>query len=270
MAASQQSLKDAMSSYFATTDDMQELQKAIQTSDITDVEDGYLIPIEYDAEILSLIYKKAPFLGRLIATNRSKPTNSALVGYRNKTSGPTSSFATETGEIPAGTDSKWTSGSAKMKTIITPLEITDMAMKGGSNVVDVYQDELADGMVDQAWTKNKQIIQGTTTIGGVADIGFAGLDSLITTNVFHKSSYSITKNDLRTACYAIANLGGTPTCILTRGEVSSQLEDELYPNVRYPAQTEMVPGYNVTAFRTPQGTDIPIITDLRYPSGRRS
>jgi hypothetical protein len=250
-----ESLKDAMDTYFANNEMIQELQKATVITTV-DGSAGDLVPIEYDAEILSMLVKKAPFLSRLQSIGKVKDVTTSTVAYRRKESGGTTDFIAETDTMPAVLSSVWQSYTAAMKVLVTPISISDLAQKGTQQVLDLYTTEINDALLDQACKKDDQIVSGAA-----GSYGFAGLPEVVSTNKTDMSGAAISKDNLRTACQTILNAGGTPTAIVTTGEVAAHLEDELYPGVRYVNQTEMVTGYNVTAFRAPNGTDIPIIVD---------
>jgi hypothetical protein len=253
-----QTLRQAMDSYFASSAQVEELQKAITTADGSA---GDLQPIEYDAEILSMLVKKAPFMARLRAINQVTPARSSIVAYRRKETGGATSFIGETDNIPGTTDSTWQAYTALMKTIVTPIEISDLAQLGAQDVTDIYAQEIADGMIDHAYMAGRQIIQGTAGANA-----WDGLTNIITTNTTNMNAQTVSRTDLRTACNTILRAGGTPTAILTTPEVSAELEDELYPGIRDVNVTELVTGINVTAFRAPNGQDIPIVVDYSVPN----
>jgi hypothetical protein len=254
-----ESIKEAMDTYFASQTEFKELQKAITTGSGSA---QALQPIEYDADILSMLVKKAPFAARLRAIGQVKPATSSIQAYRRKETGGATGFIGEVDSIPGTTDSTWASYTDYMKVMVTPIEISDLAQLGAQDVTDIYAQEISDGMIDQEFTKGKQIIQGAAGANA-----WDGLTNIIETNTENfNGTGTLSRTDLRTACNAILRKGGTPTAILTTPEVSAQLEDELYPGIRNVNVVEMTTGINVTAFRAPNGQDIPIIVDYSVPN----
>lgn len=264
-----QSIKEAMDTYFASQSEFRELQKAITTGSGSA---QALQPIEYDAEIISMLVKKAPFAARLRAIGQVKPATSSIQAYRRKETGGVTSFIGEVDALPASVDSTWAAYTDYMKVLATPIEISDLAQLGAQDVTDIYAQEITDGMIDQEFTKGKAIIQGNVNDSNSSDNwsgadGWNGISNIIETNTENfNGTGTLSRTDLRTACNAILRKGGTPTAILTTPEVSAQLEDELYPGIRNVNVVEMTTGINVTAFRAPNGQDIPIIVDYSVPN----
>jgi hypothetical protein len=253
-----QTLKDAMTSYFASKEEMAELQKAITTADGSA---GDLQPIEYDAELLNLLVLKSPLFARLKAIGKVKPSRSSINGWREKATGGVSEWIAETDDTNVNTSSTYESHTSTQKVLIHPIEISDLAQLGGQDVLDVMRQEIQDAMLDIAWRIDYSLINNVdaaTTWGGLAH--------LVATNTHDLTGDALSKDDLRSMCNTVIAAGGTPTAILTGPDVAGQLEDELYPGVRNVNQVEMVTGYNVTAFRAPNGTDIPIIVDTNVPN----
>jgi Family of unknown function (DUF5309) len=257
-----ESMREAMQSYFATQDQLQELEKAITTDPASA---GTMVPVEYDADLINLVVKRSPFLSRLMSSGRVTGARSKTVGFRRKKTGGASSFISETAGIPATTDSTYEDDTKDMTTVVFPLEISDMAQMGTQDVIDLYAQEISDGMIDLAWTTNNSIINGTG-----AGNSHNGLIDIIDTNISDLSGGALTKLKLDALATQIVDAGGSPSMILTSAKVKSQLEELLWPGIRQPPQVGMAFGYTVTSYNAPNGLSIPIIVDPIVPSAENA
>ena len=240
-----------LNSHFADKEDLIKLQKAMQT---TTTASG-AITVEYDKDLQRKVSHKAPFLSYLEANGSVSGANSAEVGYREKTKNQTSQFIGETASIPEHQASIITNKVAKMQTLVYPVEVSDMAQIG-VNELDLLADEIADGFLDIAQTKDKAILQGTEEANG-----FDGVFNSIDTHKIDMGGEKITKDAIDSLAQEIIDDGGNPTAIITTAGVGRQLNDILYPTVRNVDKVELTMGNWVTGYNGPNGITIPIIVD---------
>lgn len=249
---------------FATKDELVELQKAMQNA----VQEDYpnegdhpsaqaMIEVDYDAELQRLVNKQSPFLSYLESRGCVSPTNSVEVGYRKKLQVQNSSFIEETADIPAHDPSKHNKETAKMTTLVYPVEVSDMA-QAGINTIDLLNDEIRDGFLDIAQSKDIALLQGTKA--STKD-GFDGFLNTITTHTDDMGGSKITKDAIDILAQEIIDDGGSPDAILTTAKVGRQLNDILYPGRRIIDQVDLTLGTRVTGYHAPNGQTIPIVVD---------
>lgn len=254
-------LLDNLNTHFATNEDLEKLQKAMQT---TYTGHG-AITVEYDKELQRKVSHKAPFLAYLENSGCVGKANSAEVGYREKEKKQTSQFIAEAQDLPSHTASIITNKVAKMQTLVYPVEVSDMSQLG-VNEIDLLADEIADGFLDIAQTKDRAILQGKSTTTSSYEIpnevvGFDGLFNTITTHKTDLEGQPLTREALDSMAQEIIDDGGNPSAIVTTAGVGRQLNDLLYPTVRNVDKVELNFGYWVTGYNGPNGITIPIIVD---------
>ena len=214
-------LVEQLNSHFATNEDIIKLQKAIEGMQTTESAHG-AITVEYDKELQRRVSHKAPFLSYLENNGSVGNANSAEVGYREKTKYQTSQFIGETDAIPEHQYSVITNKVAKMQTLVYPVEVSDMAQKG-VNELDLLADEITDGFLDIAQSKDRAILQGTEEANG-----FKGVFNSIETHRISMGGSAITKDAVDALAQAIIDDGGNPTAIVTTAGVGRQLNNILY------------------------------------------
>ena len=242
-------------SHFATNDDILRLQKAIEGMQTTQSAHG-AITVEYDKELQRRVSHKAPFLAYLENNGSVGNSNSAEVGYREKTKYQTSKFIGETAPIPEHEYSIITNKVAKMQTLVYPVEVSDMAQRG-VNELDLLADEITDGFLDIAQTKDKAILQGTE-----AKNGFDGVFNSIQSHSIDMGGEALTKDAIDSLAQAIIDDGGNPSAIVTTAGVGRQLNNILYGQGKVAIdKVELNLGNWVTGYNGPNGITIPIIVD---------
>lgn len=218
--------------------------------------------IPYDTEIQKRVFKKAPFYSFCEQIGILKPTDSPIVGYRYKEQKTTSTFIDEDGEIPAHNQSLYGKEEAKMKTLVYPIKISDLVMRGDrAAAVNILEDEINDAIKDLAAAKDTALLEADGTNKKVQ-----GLFPSIKTNKFDAKGETITKDLLDDACQAAIDNGGSPSAIITTTEVGKQLNNLLYPTIRNVNTISLPLGYNVVSYVTPDQQQIPIITDPNISS----
>lgn len=267
-------LSEELRTRFASKDELAELQKAmddhIQTSventlvgDNARTDDGDLptadvmITVDYDSELQRLVYHQSPFLTYLEQHGCVTDAKTAKVGYRVKKQMTTSEFIAETEDIPRHIPSYYEDEIAKMQTLVYPIEISDLACVG-VDAIDLLEDEIRDGFLDMAQTKDKAILNGT-----VANNGFDGFLTKLANEGTHKVNMGgpIEKDTIDIMAQEIIDDGGSPSAILTTAKVGRQLNDILYPEHRIVDKVDLSLGTRVTAYNSPNGQSIPIIVD---------
>lgn len=259
-------ISEQLHSRFATKSELAELEKALSAQTAIQPDPAAtparttgsaeaMVTVDYDADLQKKVFHQSPFLTYLEQAGCVSDANSAKVGYRVKEQKTTSSFIAETGAIPAHDPSVYKDEIAKMQTIVYPIEISDLAL-AGVDAVDLLEDEIRDGFLDMAQTKDKAVLQGTSSANG-----FDGVLESIDTHKENMQGAEITKDAIDELAQDIIDDGGNPTAILTTASVGRQLNDILYPSVRTIDQVDLTLGTRVTAYHAPNGQTIPIIVD---------
>lgn len=259
-------IAEQLNTRFATKSDLLELEKALSAQTAIQPDPAAtparttgsaeaMITVDYDADLQRTVFHHSPFLTYLEQSGCVSPARTAKVGYRVKDQKTTSSFIEETGAIPAHDPSVYRDEVAKMQTLVYPIEISDLAIKG-VDAIDLLEDEIKDGFLDMAQTKDKAVLQGKSV-----DNGFDGVLESIDTHKTDMGGEPITKASIDELAQSIIDDGGNPSAILTTADVGRQLNDILYPNVRTIDQVDLTLGTRVTAYHSPNGQTIPIIVD---------
>lgn len=260
-------LAEQLQSRFATKDELAQLQKAYDEHMQTAVNQpggnmasspgtaDVMITVDYDAELQRLVHHQSPFLTYLETHGCVSDAKTAKVGYRVKQQKTTSSFIAETEDLPRHDPSLFTDEIAKMQTLVYPIEISDLAMRGVDSI-DLLNDEIRDGYLDMAQTKDKALLQGTEQKNG-----FNGVLNSITTHTDDLGGEAITKASIDELAQELIDDGGNPSAILTTAKVGRQLNDILYPEHRIVDKVDLTLGTRVIGYNAPNGQTIPILVD---------
>lgn len=247
-------INDIKSKFASYDEQLAELQKAQGPQTTTTASGGIIV--DFDDDLERLVYQTAPTYEYLKQKGVEKASKSYKVGYRKKNRATTASFISETANLPLPEESSINDVSTTMRSIVYPIEVSDMAQKG-TEAVDLLADEIQDGLLDISATKNQAILQGNSSSNANS---FDGLTKICST---HKTTLndSISLEDVDALCQEIIDDGGHPTAIITTAAIARRLKDLIYDKVRFVETVEATLGFNVTAYVTPEGSRIPIIVD---------
>lgn len=268
MATSITDIKNELKGHFAPMAEMAEIREAIKAITTDGASGGDIIQPELDPLLQNMIVKKYPFYKWLESRGFVQDTKSNKPSYLKKLTGGAGSFIQEGGSIPSTTDSTYDLLTGAMTTYVFPIEITDqMRMGSPTDVVDLLQQEIQDGLEYSIQAINAGMLTGTGS-----SYSMTGLGSLITTHNTDMAGKQITDQFiLDKACQDMMDSGGAPAALVTSANVRSQLISILYPNVQIPLvpKQELFPGlqfgYQVASYESPNG-DIPIIVDPAMPT----
>lgn len=247
-----------MKSKFGTKDEkiLKEIAKAMADIGTGSGLNGVAIP-EIDTEFAKLQVPKAPWLSYLEGAGVSTETKAWEVKYFEKDRKTTSQFIKQTDNIPEFAKSEFPEKSAEMKLIVYPIEIGDFVNQAETRI-DVAQDEIDDGLLDISANKNSTLFNGS---GSDTDKNFKGFLKQVTTNIHDVNSNPLSKKMIDEAAQSVIDSNGAVSHLVTTPQVHSLLGDLLYPGVRNVNTTEMTLGYNVMAYMTPSGIQVPIVSD---------
>ncbi len=221
-----------------------------------------VIDIVYDADLERLVTDVSPVYAYLKSVGCETSTPSPKVGYRLKERKTVASFIGEAADLPQHDPSLFTRKSAVITTIVYPIEISDIAAKD-TEVIDITQDEINDGMADISKVKDDAILQGSTKDNPNS---FDGFTTLFTSNVTDLKKAQITLEDLDALAQSMMDEGGSPSAVITSAAVGRRLKDLIFAKTIYSYASAQDLGFNAVAYVTPAGTRIPIIIDYNLNS----
>lgn len=248
---------EKLKTQFATKKEIAELTKAMATIG-TGGTAGAIMEVDIDNELEKLQFARAPFLKYLEGAGVATSTKSWKVEYKIKDRKQKASYIQQTDSIPEHDPSIFTDKSAEMSLAVYPIEIGDF-VDSAETKIDVTQDEINDGILDISTVKNNTLFNGV----GAPNKDFKGILGQITTNKDSAGDNPLTEKMVDNTAEKIEEVGGSISALVTSPKVAGQLKDILYPNVRHIDKVELTLGFRVTAYNTPSGVDVPIITDSR-------
>ena len=239
-------------SKFANTEELVNLAKAMESTSNMEA----MTVVDYDKELQRKVAHRSPFLSYCEQNNIISSADTYKVGYKVKDQKTTSSFISETASIPEHSEAEFNTQIATMKTLVYPIEISDLA-RTSVDLSDLLEEEITDGFMDIATSKDKALLQG---VGGDGALDFTGLFPGIETNV-NKINDVLSLNDIDVMAQAAIDSGGSPSAIITTPSVGRQLNNMIANRMRYLDQDEFAIGHNVTVYRAPNGARLPVIVD---------
>ncbi|MDD2644423.1 MAG: DUF5309 family protein [Methanobacteriaceae archaeon] len=239
---------------FASKEEIRQLAKAMATTSTA----NDMITVEYDPELQKKVFHKAPFLAYLEQNGLVKSAESYEVGYKVKEQKTSASFISEGADIPAHDPAGFKAEIAKMKTLVYPIEMSDL-LQAGMPDYDIFTDEVQDGFLDMSQTKDITLLQGNETSNSNEFTGFFNtIPSESTTNM---KGENISLDAIDIAAQTVIDNGGNPSAIITTASVGRQINKILSDKYRYLEKLELTFGVRATAYNAPDGNQIPIIID---------
>lgn len=245
-----------------TNAELEELSQLInqKTYQSTRNADG-VIEIDYDSDLERLTFLTSPTYGYL-RTRIESSSDSYKVGFRTKEKQTKASFIAEGANLPEHLPSIYKRVSQTMSTLVYPIEISDIAQEG-TDIVDLMQDEITDGLNDINTRKDCAILQGSVKTDPNS---FDGFTNLFKSNVTDLNKQQIMLDDVDMLAQSIIDEGGNPTAIFTTGAVARRLKDLILAKTVYNYQNTQILGFNVISYISPNGNLLPIIIDANISS----
>lgn len=246
-----------MKSTFATQKQLDEIQKAIATTDTA----SEIIPFEIDPQVVKREYSKAPTITYLEGNGIFKDTKNWKGKYKLKNRNTSSEFINQTDKLPEHDPSDFSREEWEQSIIVYPIEIGDFVQESETDF-DLMKDEINDGILDVKRTLNKTVVNGDGT-----GKDFSGIVNQIQTNTIDAANNNLTEVMLDEASLKIEENDGAITAIVTSPEVRTYLKNLLYPKYRVVDKVELPIGIRVVAYSSPTGEDVPIIADREMSAG---
>lgn len=261
-------LLDAMKGQFIARDEFLDLQKAVTTGSGSA---GDIIEPELEPQLQNQVFNTYKFYTWLRSMGCISGTRSNKPSYLKKLTGGAGGFISEGGSLTAVTDSTYDLLTGTMTTWNFGIEITDQMIMGSQDsIVDIVSQEIQDGMEAHYADVDNGILTGDGTSNTIT-----GLQSLFTTNTENMAGDQITdKFQLDDMVQQIMDAGGLPGALVTNGNVKSQIEEVLFPNINISLTPKLnvgfqeggvTFGYQATQYDSPAGP-IPIVIDQHMPS----
>jgi hypothetical protein len=249
-------MEKAMSEAASVEDAMQILKNQFTKNPQTTTTTRDIIEVDYDEEIKTRLVTEAPFLRFLEEKGRIDSSDSAIIGWRNKSNKNFTQIIPETGPVPAYGGKDWTVDKEVMRTFIYPVAVSMMSQMGNS-AVDLLDDDIQDGFADISARKDKEFLLGVNNAANPHT--FNGIDAKAE-STDDKAGRQITLEDVENMVDKVIAKGSTPDCIVTTARVNRQIVREQNEKQRFVNQTEFITGHETFAMMTPVGV-IPIIVD---------
>ena len=240
--------------------DLVDLSKAIDKAIQNTTNQPMSMGIRKTPEIHSKTVKYQPFLEFLEAKGRVNDCATANVSFYEETGTNDAQFIGETDDFPQYTAKTFNEVPDRMRTIAVPIQISDLAQEG-TDFINLKQKFVEEGYISNSNLVEKTLLQGDSTVNPLE------FDSILK-DVPTQSNETepITRQNVRDAFYTAIEAGGRPDVVLTDAFVADQLEDIIDPVIRYNNEAEIALGYKVSAYRSPDGSIVPIIVDKNTPS----
>ena len=216
-----------------------------------------VIDVVYDADLERIVQTVSPTYSYLKQVGCETAVESPKVGYRLKERKTEASFIGEAEALPEHDPSLYTRKSATVTTIAYPIDISDIAAND-TQVIDIVQDEIDDGMADISKVKDDAILQGNSSSNANQ---FDGFTTLFTTNKTDLQKAQISLEDLDALAQSMMDEGGSPSAVITSAAVGRRLKDLIFAKTTYMYVSAQDLGFNAVAYVTPEGARIPIIID---------
>ena len=239
------------------SNELKELRKAMGAT--TDAPTS--MQIEYTKEIKSKIFDQAPYFRFLESKGCVQSASTSQVGFYKENNGSVAQFIAEDDDIPEATSTTYSEETAKMATLIQPIDISMMA-EMGNNVVDLIQREIDKGFINVKNMADSALLQGDGT-----NNSFKGFTSQVTDNKVDLKGEEISEDvidDMLTKI--IDGNGGNVDCIVTTANVGKQLKKLVAPYRRYNDKVDIGLGHRVNTYESMNGSEIPILIDANLKS----
>lgn len=214
--------------------------------------------ITYTPQLKSKVFEKAPFFRFLESKGRIENINTTYAAFYKETDGSSASWMDENADIPEANTSSYNEEMNKMKTIIHPIDVSMMAQMG-NQAIDLLAREIDKGFIKVTNETDSTLLQGK---GTSSTKDFEGFTKQVTSNVDDMQGEAITEDAIDDMLTTIIDgNGGTPDALVTTNFVAKQLKKIMAPYRRFNDKIDLKLGHRVTAYESPDGTEVPILVD---------
>lgn len=250
-------LKDVMAKLDATNSELQELKNTYQeTADYPTS-----TQIEYTDVLKEKAFEKAPFFRFLESKGQVLDNKAAYAGYFSVTEATNgASFIDELDDVPGAADESISELTEKMKTIVAPIEVSDLA-RLGNNKFDVLKRQIDRKFLDVLNLTDKTMTAGAGTAGAK---DFKGIEKIISTHTVNLTSDKLSESVIDDLLRDIYNDGGYTDLMLVSPNVAKMLKALTAPYRRFNDSVDIGLGHRVFTYESLLGTQIPVIVTPNF------
>lgn len=257
---SELNMKEIMAQLDATNAELKELKNTYQETADYPVS----TQIEYTDVLKEKAFEKAPFFRFLESKGQVLDNKAAYAGYFNVTeSNMGASYIDELEDVPGATDEAISELTEKMKTIVAPIEVSDLARLGNTKF-DVLKRQIDRKFLDVLNLTDQTMTAGA---GTAAAKDFKGIEKIINTHKVNlataddgKLSESVIDDMLRD----IYNDNGFTDLMLVSPNVAKYLKAMVAPYRRFNDSVDIGLGHRVFVYESLLGTQIPVIVTPNF------
>lgn len=250
-------MKEIMAKLDATNSELRELKNTYQeTADYPTS-----TQIEYTDVLKEKAFEKAPFFRFLESKGQVLDNKAAYAGYFSVTEATNgASFIDELDDVPGAADESISELTEKMKTIVAPIEVSDLA-RLGNNKFDVLKRQIDRKFLDVLNLTDKTMTAGA---GTAAAKDFKGIEKIISTHTVNLSSDKLSESVIDDLLRDIYNDGGYTDLMLVSPNVAKMLKALTAPYRRFNDSVDIGLGHRVFTYESLLGTQIPVIVTPNF------
>ena len=252
-------MKDVLTKLNTQSAELEELKRTYQeTADYPTS-----TQIEYTDVLKEKAFEKAPFFRFLESKGQVLDNKAAFAGYFNVTEASMgASFIDELEDVPGAADESIAEVTEKMKVIVAPIEVSDLA-RLGNNKFDVLKRQIDRKFLDVLNLTDQTMTAG---LGTAAAKDFKGIEKIVTTHKEDLSSDSgkISESVIDDMLRDIYNDGGYTDLMLVSPNVAKYLKAMTAPYRRFNDSVDIGLGHRVFTYESLLGTQIPVIVTPNF------
>ena len=252
-------MKDVITKLDATNIELEELKRTYQeTADYPTS-----TQIEYTDVLKVKAFEKAPFFRFLEAKGQVLDNKAAIAGYFNVTEAANgASYIDELEDVPGATKETISELTEKMKTIVAPIEVSDLSRMGNTKY-DILKRQIDRKFLD---VLNLTDVTMTKGLGTAAAKDFKGIEKIISTHTddLSTSDGKISESVIDDMLRDIYNDNGYTDLMLVSPNVAKMLKSLTAPYRRFNDAIDIGLGHRVFTYESLLGTQIPVIVTPNF------
>jgi hypothetical protein len=251
------SMKDIINTLNTQSAELEELKRTYQETADYPVS----TQIEYTDVLKEKAFEKAPFFRFLESKGQVLDNKAAYAGYFNVTeSNMGASFIDELEDVPGATDESISELTEKMKTIVAPIEVSDLARLGNTKF-DVLRRQIDRKFLDVLNLTDQTMTKG---LGTAASKDFKGIEKIITSHKEDLTGEKLSESVIDDMLKVIYNDNGYTDALLVSPNVAKGLKALVAPYRRFNDTVDIGLGHRVFTYESLLGTQIPVIVTPNF------
>ena len=252
-------MKDIITKLDATSVELEELKRTYQETDDYPTS----TQIEYTDVLKEKAFEKAPFFRFLESKGQVLDNKAAYAGYFEVTEAANGAqYIDELEDVPGATKESISELTEKMKTIVAPIEVSDLSRLGNTRF-DILKRQIDRKFLD---VLNLTDVTMTAGAGTAAAKDFKGIEKIITTHTDDLSSSDgkISESVIDDMLKDIYNDNGYTDLMLVSPNVAKYLKALTAPYRRFNDSVDIGLGHRVFTYESLLGTQIPVIVTPNF------